>query len=158
MQFESGTRNLIGDIKMADEVLDKNDPIWIYKNMMRGFLEVRPSGLRKKISDGIRTNRSFVSQITNPKYAIPIPAQYVYAIMDICHLSQEERKAFIEAYLNAHPGQAETMKTQSLNEHEIFTIDLSRVPDEHTREIIRQSLRNMAENLIEISERVSTIK
>ena len=32
-------------------------------------------------------NRSFVSQITNPAYAMPIPAQHLEIIFEICHFS-----------------------------------------------------------------------
>lgn len=138
---------------MAEDIVNSEDPIWQYKDMMRGFLEKRPSGLRKKISDEIGTNRSFVSQITNPKYAIPIPSHYVHSIMDICHLSPIERTAFLEAYLLAHPGQTELMNVQSLNDETTFKIDLAEIKDEQTRGLVRQTLKNMAETLIAVAQR-----
>ena len=38
-------------------------------------------------------NRSFVSQITNPAYATPIPAQHLETIFEICHFSPRRARA-----------------------------------------------------------------
>lgn len=54
------------------------------------------------------TNRSFVSQLVNPNYAMPIPAQHLETIFEVCHFSPAERAAFLVAYDRAHPGRRET--------------------------------------------------
>jgi hypothetical protein len=75
-----------------------------YKIILRRVLDNRPSGTRLKLAAALGKNRSFVSQITNPAYLVPIPAKHVTIIFDVCHLSAVERAAFIEAYGRAHPG------------------------------------------------------
>lgn len=133
---------------------DENDDlIGAYKDLIRSYLAIRPSGLRKKISDAIGTNRSFVTQITNPNYRVPIPSQYILKIMDVCHLSAVERSNFMKAYLAAHPGQAELLNAGSSSKESSYTVDLSSVEDADTREMIKRSLRSVAETLIAMSNR-----
>ena len=74
-----------------------------YKTILQKVLDRRPSGTRQRISVSLGKNRSFVSQISNPAYPTPIPAIHVERIMEICHFSQAERQAFMEAYGKAHP-------------------------------------------------------
>lgn len=127
------------------------DLVAAYKELLRGYLEKRPSGLRKRISDAIGTNRSFVSQITNPKYSVPIPSHYVNRLISVCHLSPTERTEFIAAYLEAHPGQAELLDNSSVVETRTITIDLSMVADSAERELIKQTLKFTAESLIALA-------
>jgi hypothetical protein len=75
-----------------------------YKAILRRVLDNRPSGTRLKLAAALGKNRSFVTQITNPAYLVPIPAKHVAIIFDVCHLSGAERAAFLEAYGRAHPG------------------------------------------------------
>ena len=120
-----------------------------YKELLRGYLEKRPSGLRKRISDAIGTNRSCVSQITNPKYSVPIPSHYIHKLISVCHLSPKERTEFIASYLEAHPGQAELLENRDVVD--TFTIDLSAVRDESQRNLIKQTLKYTAESLIALA-------
>ena len=75
-----------------------------YKLILRRVLDNRPSGTRLKLAAALGKNRSFVSQITNPAYLVPIPAKHVAIIFEVCHLSGAERTAFLQAYGRAHPG------------------------------------------------------
>jgi hypothetical protein len=75
-----------------------------YKIILRRVLDNRPSGTRLKLAAALGKNRSFVSQITNPAYLVPIPAKHVAIIFEVCHLSAAERAAFLAAYGRAHPG------------------------------------------------------
>ena len=75
-----------------------------YKVILRRVLDNRPSGTRLKLAAALGKNRSFVTQITNPAYLVPIPAKHVAIIFEVCHLSGAERAAFLEAYGRAHPG------------------------------------------------------
>ena len=134
-----------------NEMQTPNDPIAAYKELLRDFLAKRPSGLRKKISDAIGTNRSFVSQITNPKYSVPIPSHYVQKIIAVCHLTPSERTQFLEAYVEAHPGQTELLVSGAIADAYAVTIDLSAVKDETQRDLIRQTLKYTAESLIALA-------
>jgi hypothetical protein len=76
-----------------------------YKRLLQDYVERRPSGMRLQIAKAIGRHKSFVSQITNPAYAIPVPARHLETIFEICHFSREERDTFLAAYCAAHPKQ-----------------------------------------------------
>lgn len=75
-----------------------------YKTILRDVLDRRPAGTRQRLAGALGTNRSFISQITNPAYPVPIPPQHVPLLLDTIHLSPSERGAFLAAYERAHPG------------------------------------------------------
>jgi hypothetical protein len=74
-----------------------------YKAQLRELLDRRPSGTRQRLADALGKNRSFISQICNPGYDVPVPAQHLAVIFDICHFSPAERESFLNHYLIAHP-------------------------------------------------------
>jgi|APDOM4702015023_1054809.scaffolds.fasta_scaffold96274_2 hypothetical protein len=88
---------------MADPI-ESGNPVAAYKQILRDVLEKRPAGIRRRLADVLAKNRSFITHLSNPVYATPIPAQYVDAIFSVCHFSAAEREDFIDAYERAHPG------------------------------------------------------
>src|SRR5437899_12216686 len=76
---------------------DSQDLIAAYKTVLRDVLDRRPSGMRQRLAEALGKNRSFITQIANPAYQTPIPAQHVHPIIQICHLSAQERDRFPEA-------------------------------------------------------------
>jgi hypothetical protein len=88
-------------------VVDRAEAVATYKRILRTYVDRRPSGTRQKIALALGKHKSFVSQITNPAYASPVPAPHLDAIFEICHFSPEERKTFLGAYRAAHPRQGE---------------------------------------------------
>lgn len=85
------------------------EPVAAYKSILQAVINNRPSGTRQRLAAAIGKNRSFVSQITNPIYPTPIPAQHLEAIFSICHFSPAEHDAFLLAYRRAHPGRLEVV-------------------------------------------------
>ncbi len=81
-----------------------------YKSVLKLVLDNRPSGTRHRLALALGKNRSFVSQIANPAYLIPIPAQHLETIFEVCHFSQENRRAFLEAYRRAHSARLKLVK------------------------------------------------
>ncbi len=75
-----------------------------YKRILQELINRRPSGTRMKIAKAINKNKSFVSQITNVAYTIPVPARHLNTIFDICRFSAKERETFLKAYTAAHPN------------------------------------------------------
>jgi hypothetical protein len=75
----------------------------LYKSILQHVIDTRPSGTRQRLAGALGKNRSFVSQITNPAYATPIPARHLETIFEICHFSPEDRRNFLDAYSEAHP-------------------------------------------------------
>ena len=79
-----------------------------YKRLLQQVCDNRPSGTRGRLALALGTNRSFVSQLVNPVYAMPIPAQHLETIFEVCHFSPIEREAFLSAYDEAHPGRRDS--------------------------------------------------
>jgi len=88
----------------------KDQLVAAYKRILQTSLDRRPSGTRQRIAEALGKHKSFVSQITNPAYSVPIPARHVTAILELCHFSAEERRAFLEAYVQAHPSRRQALK------------------------------------------------
>jgi hypothetical protein len=88
------------------EAADRADQIARYKSLLRTVIDRRPSGLRGRLAMALGKHKSFVSQITNPAYSVPIPATDLATIFEICHLSAGERDEFLTAYRLAHPDRA----------------------------------------------------
>ena len=88
------------------------EPVAAYKSILQAVIDNRPSGTRQRLAAALGKNRSFVSQITNPAYATPVPAQHLETIFAICHFSPAEREAFLHAYRRAHPGRLEVVQQE----------------------------------------------
>lgn len=82
------------------------DAVAAYKRMLGEIIDRRPSGTRQRLATALAKNRSFVSQITNPAYATPIPANHLDLIFEVCHFSAPERREFTRLYALAHPKRA----------------------------------------------------
>jgi hypothetical protein len=59
--------------------------------------------MRIRLAHAIGKNRSFVSQISNPIYPVPIPVQHLNTIFEVCRFPPAAKTAFLEAYARAHP-------------------------------------------------------
>jgi hypothetical protein len=75
----------------------------VYKRIFKEVLDSRPSGMRLRLANAIGKNRSFVSQISNPAYPVPIPVQHLNTIFVVCHFPPQAKAAFLRAYARAHP-------------------------------------------------------
>ena len=98
---------------MTDQIAtspNERDPVAAYKAVFKAVLDKRPSGMRLRLADALGKNRSFVSQISNPIYATPIPAQHLNTIFQLCHFSAAEKAHFLAAYDEAHPQRANDLK------------------------------------------------
>ncbi|MDJ0814764.1 MAG: hypothetical protein QNJ58_01130 [Desulfobacterales bacterium] len=82
----------------------KEELVAQYKRILQRYINRRPSGARMKIAAELNKNKSFVTQITNPSYSIPVPARHLDVIFDICHFTTKERETFLKAYTAAHPN------------------------------------------------------
>ncbi|MGI8398181.1 hypothetical protein ACRYWZ_17555 (plasmid) [Agrobacterium deltaense] len=121
-----------------------------YKELLQGYLAARPQGFRQKIAIAIETDRSFVSQITNPKYATPIPPHHVSKIIVACELNAEERSNFLAAYCQAHPAPGFNSAGE-MQDGASISIDLSMVRDELERAAIMHALRLVADSMIALT-------
>lgn len=97
-----------------------------YKRVLQDVLYNRPSGTRQRLAEALDKKASFISQITNPAYSVPIPAQHVEQIFELCHFAPPERARFLEAYARAHPRSAVFAKRGARWREAVL-----RVPDLH---------------------------
>jgi len=81
----------------------RGDAVSAYKAVLKRILDTRPSGTRHRLAIALGKNRSFISQIANPVYAVPIPRQHLDTIFEICHFTAADRREFLAAYGEAHP-------------------------------------------------------
>ena len=88
----------------ANDSTDGANPVSAYKQFLRDLIDRRPSGTRQLIASALGKHKSFVTQITNPSYAVPVPAKHLATIFDICHFSPAERQQFVALYEAAHPN------------------------------------------------------
>jgi hypothetical protein len=96
----------VTEAAVPDAVLDESGEagaVAAYKRIFKDVLDSRPSGLRIRLAHAMGKNRSFVSQISNPAYPVPIPAQHLTTIFEVCHFPPPAKTAFLRAYARAHP-------------------------------------------------------
>jgi hypothetical protein len=129
---------------------DKN--VAEYKIILRKVLDNRPSGTRLKLAAALGKNRSFVSQITNPAYLVPIPAKHVTVIFDVCHLSSTERAAFLDAYGRAHPGRLRAPHREAHTR--IISVTVPELGDDKKNRALEQLIVDFAAQLARFAESV----
>lgn len=129
---------------------DKN--VAEYKIILRKVLDNRPSGTRLKLAAALGKNRSFVSQITNPAYLVPIPAKHVAVIFDVCHLSSAERSAFLDAYGRAHPGRLRAPHREARTR--IISVTVPELGDDKKNRALEQLIVDFAAQLARFAESI----
>ena len=123
-----------------------------YKLVLRRVLDNRPSGTRLKLAAALGKNRSFVSQITNPAYLVPIPAKHVAIIFEVCHLSSAERTAFVQAYGRAHPGRLRAPHRDTRTRNLVVTVP--ELGDDKKNRALEQLIVDFAARLARYAESV----
>jgi hypothetical protein len=116
-----------------------------YKRVLQQVLDARPSGTRRRLAEVLGKNRSFISQITNPNYSVPIPARHLDRVFEVCHFSAAEKAKFLHAYHSAHPHRAPGAAPSTR-----WLDVIVRVPDLHDREknkIMESFLNDTAQRL-----------
>lgn len=134
---------------------NKDELVADYKKVLQSYIDLRPSGIRLKIADAIGKHKSFVSQITNPSYPVPVPARHVGAIMDICHFSPEEREAFLAAYRQAHPNQSRKLQPAAGKRagHHTIHIEVPLFDDTERQHEVEETIRHFARRVIALARR-----
>jgi hypothetical protein len=121
-----------------------------YKRILQQVLENRPAGTRLRLAEALGKNRSFISQITNPNYSVPIPARHIEPIFEICHFLAGEKAQFLQIYRRAHPHRAPDRAAEAR-----FRDLVVRVPDLRDRERNRQLdqlVKDMAQRVARLLE------
>ncbi len=115
-----------------------------YKRILAKLLDNRPSGTRQRLAVALGKNRSFISQIANPSYATPIPAQHLETIFEICLFPATERRAFLDAYGRAHPGKVERKRQRKDHRLRPVTVYVPDLEDEAKNQALDRLLADIA--------------
>ena len=120
-----------------------------YKRILQQVLENRPAGTRLRLAEALGKNRSFISQITNPNYSVPIPAGHIERIFEICHFLADEKAQFMAAYRRAHPHRAPGSPGETRWREVVLRVpdlrdrDKNKQVDELMKEMLQRVLRLM---------------
>lgn len=129
----------------------QGDAVSEYKTILQGVIDSRPSGMRQRLAETLGKNRSFITQISNPAYSTPIPAQHVKRILELCHFSPQERASFLDAYRRAHPRRFSQIA--SLPADRQVTLQAPDFGDPALNRIYDELLGEMAERIAHLVER-----
>lgn len=125
---------------------DRAGSVAAYKAVLKRVVDNRPSGTRHRLANALGKNRSFISQITNPVYAVPIPAQHLDTIFEVCHFTPAERQEFLAAYAAAHPRRLDLV--QKTGRTRTLTLTLPDLGDARRN-------RKLDETVVELARRLS---
>ena len=129
----------------------RKERIAAYKTTLRRLIDQRPSGIRRKIAEVTGTHKSFISQITNPSDATPLPARHIDTIFAVCHLSPEEQRAFLAEYHSAHPGHAEVWDVPQRHTRTLH-IQIPIIEDEKKQKALESLIRDTVRRLCDLVE------
>ncbi len=131
-------------------VQDSSDAVAAYKTVLQAVLDKRPSGTRQRLATALGKNRSFISQISNPAYTVPIPARHLDIIFEICHFSVDEREAFLAAYGRAHPRRLELIKDAAPKRE--LRIQLPDLGDDSRNRALEKVVEDFVQKVAELFE------
>jgi hypothetical protein len=129
---------------------DRAGSVAAYKAVLKRVVDNRPSGTRHRLANVLGKNRSFISQITNPVYAVPIPAQHLEAIFEVCHFTPAERQEFLTAYAAAHPRRLDLVKRTGRTR--TLALTLPDLGDARRNRKLDEAIAEMARRLARFAE------
>jgi hypothetical protein len=138
---------------MADANETANDPLQAYKILLRELIDRRPSGTRQRIAEAIGTHKSFISQVINPNYRVPLPAQHIPKLFQVCHFSKEEQQAFLDLYSRAHPSQSSAIEELAGVERGVIRIPVPDLGDPEVAREVETTIKEFAERVIALALR-----
>jgi hypothetical protein len=137
-------------VKLVARALADSSAVGEYKRTLQEVLENRPAGTRRRLAEALGKNRSFISQITNPNYSVPIPAPHLETIFEVCHFLATEKTQFLKAYARAHPHRAPQNHTGPRWRELVL-----RVPDLRDREknkLLDELLKETVQKVVRLTE------
>ena len=129
---------------------DNAAAVTAYKSVLKRVVDNRPSGTRHRLALALGKNRSFISQITNPVYAVPIPVQHLDAIFAVCHFTPAERSEFLAAYLAAHPRRLDLVRRPAGTR--TLAVTLPDLGDARRNRLLDEAILETARRLARLAE------
>lgn len=132
---------------------DRSEHVINYKTILRSVIDERPSGMGQRLSEALGKNRSFVSQIANPNYKIPVPYKHLDVIFKVCGFSLKQKEAFLAEYYLAHPKYAEDSDSAVMIEHQEKTIVLPKTGNKQVDEEIEKLVVRLVNDMVSVYNR-----
>jgi hypothetical protein len=129
---------------------ERADSVGAYKSVLKRVLDARPSGTRHRLAIALGKNRSFISQIANPVYVVPIPVQHLETIFEICHFTAGDRREFLAAYAEAHPRRLDVVRKPAATRK--ITITVPDLGDARRNRLLDEAIAEIARRLARFSE------
>ena len=124
----------------------REDFVAQYKRILARVLDTRPSGTRQHLATALGKHRSFVSQISNPAYATPIPVDHLSTIFTVCHFSTAEKRVFLDLYRQAHPRrQLPTGNGHGTRTISVTLPDLGEETNRHVDHLVAEFVRTLTQ-------------
>jgi hypothetical protein len=124
-----------------------------YKAILKDYIDRRPAGMRARIAIALGKHKSFVSQLTNPIYPMPVPARHLSTIFEICHFSPEERKSFLKAYTVAHPAHGPNPASGDVGlqpRRKVLSLEVPVLRDQRKQRALENLVRQFVERVAEL--------
>lgn len=134
------------------EIEGADDAVAAYKVELRAIIDRRPSGTRQKLAEAFGTHKSFISQITNPVYRVPLPAQHIPALLRVCRLSDDEERRFLTLYAAAHPAQSSAIRELASIEDNVLRIPIPDFDKPQVRAEVEELIREFSERVITLAK------
>ena len=129
---------------------ERADVVGAYKGVLKRVLDTRPSGTRHRLAIALGKNRSFISQIANPVYAVPIPVQHLETIFEICHFTAADRREFLAAYAQAHPRRLDVVRKHAGTRK--LTLTVPDFADARRNRLLDETIAELARRLARFSD------
>lgn len=129
---------------------ERADAVAAYKSVLKRVLDTRPSGTRHRLAIALGKNRSFISQIANPVYAVPIPVPHLETIFEVCHFTAGEKREFLAAYVDAHPRRLDLVRKPAATRK--LTLTLPDLGDARRNRLLDETLAEIARRLARLAE------
>jgi hypothetical protein len=129
---------------------EKTAAVAAYKAVLKRVVDTRPSGTRHRLAIALGKNRSFISQIANPVYAVPIPMQHLETIFEVCHFTPTEKRDFLAAYVEAHPRRLDLARAPAATRK--LTLTLPDLRDARRNRMLDEAIAEVARRLGRFAE------
>lgn len=129
---------------------ERANAVAAYKGILKRVVDTRPSGTRHRLAISLGKNRSFISQIANPVYAVPIPVQHLETIFEICHFTAGEKREFLTAYVEAHPRRLDLVRKPAGTRK--LTLTLPDLSDQRRNRQLDEAVTEMARQLARLAK------
>ena len=129
---------------------ERADSVGAYKGVLKRVLDTRPSGTRHRLAVALGKNRSFISQIANPVYAVPIPVQHLETIFEICHFTAADRREFLAEYAEAHPRRLDVVRKAAGTRK--LTLTVPDLGDARRNRLLDETIAELARRLARFSD------